>query len=94
MTTLNTVNLDEGLDDKGKALLLVNSLPQSYSNFIDALMYGRQTLSLDEVKASLNTRALQQKSRSVESGERLTVKGKFNKNDEKKKKKKKINLKT
>ena len=58
--TLNTI--DEGLDDEGKALLLVSSLPQSYSNFVDALMYGRQTLSLDEVKATLNTRGLQQKS--------------------------------
>ncbi len=52
--TLET--LDEGLDDEGKALLLVSSLPQSYSNFVDALMYGRQTLSLDEVKVALNTR--------------------------------------
>lgn len=48
----------EGLDDEGKALLLVSSLPPSYSNFVDALMYGRQTLSLDEVKAALNTREL------------------------------------
>lgn len=72
--------VDEGLDDEEKALLLVNSLPQSYFNFIDALMYDRRTLSLDEVKATLNTRVLQQKSRSVESGERLTVKDKFNKN--------------
>ena len=39
--TLETI--DEGLDDEGKVLLLVSSLPQSYSNFVDALMYGRQT---------------------------------------------------
>ena len=39
--TLETI--DEGLDDERKALLLVSSLPQSYSNFVDALMYGRQT---------------------------------------------------
>lgn len=80
--------IDEGLDDEGKALLLVNSLSQSYSNFIDALMYGRKTLSLDEIKIALNTRVLQQKSRRLESGERLIVKGKVNKNDGKKKKKK------
>ena len=42
--------IDEALDDKGKALLMVSSLPKSYKNFVDALMYGRQTLSLDEVK--------------------------------------------
>ena len=64
---LNKVNdtleiIDEGLDDEGKALLLMSSLPSSYSNFVDALMYGRQTLSLNEVKATLNTRGLQEKS--------------------------------
>ncbi|KAH9685060.1 hypothetical protein KPL70_013801 [Citrus sinensis] len=58
--TLETI--DESLSDESKALLLVSSLPQSYSNFVDALMYGRQTLSLDEVKAALNTRGLQEKS--------------------------------
>jgi len=76
--TLETI--DESLSDESKALLLVSSLPQSYSNFVDALMYGRQTLSLDEVKAALNTRGLQQKSVSIESGVGLTVKGKFEKN--------------
>ena len=78
--------IDEGLDDEGKALLLVSSLPQSYSNFVDALMCRRQTLSLDEVKAALNTRGLQEKSGSMNSGEVLPVKAKIDKNDRKKKK--------
>ncbi|KAH9743535.1 hypothetical protein KPL70_003339 [Citrus sinensis] len=76
--TLETI--DESLSYESKALLLVSSLPQSYSNFVDALMYGRQTLSLDEVKVALNTRGLQEKSVSIESGVGLTVKGKFEKN--------------
>ncbi|KAH9800560.1 hypothetical protein KPL71_000707 [Citrus sinensis] len=59
------------LDDEGKILLLVSSLPPSYSNFVDALMYGRHTLSLDEVKAALNTRGLQEKSGNMNSGEVL-----------------------
>lgn len=33
----------------------------SYENLIDALMYGRQTLTLDEVKSTLNTKELQEK---------------------------------
>lgn len=66
--------IDEGLDDEGKALLLVNSLPQSYSNFVYALMYGRQTLSLDEVKVALNIKGLQQKLGDVENCEGLIVK--------------------
>lgn len=47
--------------DKGKALFLVSSLPLSYSNFIDTLIYSRQTLSSYEVKASSNTKGLQKK---------------------------------
>ena len=82
----NTLEIiDEGLDDEGKALLLVSSLPSSYSNFV-ALMYGRQTLSLDEVKAALNTRGLQEKSGNMNSGEVLAVKARTDKYDGKKKK--------
>ncbi|KAH9650266.1 hypothetical protein KPL70_026310 [Citrus sinensis] len=57
--TLETI--DVALDDEDKALLLISSLPKSYGNFVDALMYGRQTLSLDEVKSALNTKELQGK---------------------------------
>ncbi|KAH9697678.1 reverse transcriptase Ty1/copia-type domain-containing protein [Citrus sinensis] len=44
--TLETI--DAALNDEGKALLLISSLPKSYENLVDALMYGRQTLTLDE----------------------------------------------
>ena len=50
-----------------------------------ALMYGKQTLSLDEVKAALNTRSLQEKQVNMESGEGLTVRGKNDRNVGKKK---------
>lgn len=53
--------IDKALDDEGKALLLISSLPDSYNNFVNALMYGRQTLSSNEVKSALNTRYLQEK---------------------------------
>ncbi|KAH9726310.1 hypothetical protein KPL70_008223 [Citrus sinensis] len=84
--TLATI--DEALDDEGKALLLVSSLPGSYKNFVDALMYGRQTFSLDEVKSALNTRELQEKRQNLdqETREGLTAKGQHYKNTEKKKK--------
>ncbi|KAH9801561.1 hypothetical protein KPL71_001082 [Citrus sinensis] len=78
--------IDDGLADEGKALLLVSSLPSSYSNFVDALMYGRQTLSLDEVKAALNIRGLQEKSGNMNPGEVLVVKVRTDKYDGKKKK--------
>ena len=34
--TLETINV--ALDDEGKALLLISSLPKSYKNLVDALM--------------------------------------------------------
>ena len=49
-------------------------------------MYGRQTLSLDEVNAALNTRGLQEKQVNMESGEGLTVRGRNDRNNGKKKK--------
>ncbi|KAH9649116.1 hypothetical protein KPL70_025868 [Citrus sinensis] len=81
--TLETI--DAALDDEDKALLLISSLPRSYGNFVDALMYGRHTLSLDEVKSALNTKELQGKQDhlGVESGQGLTAKAK---SDGKKKK--------
>ena len=57
--TLETI--DAALDNEDKALLLISSLLKSYGNFVDAFMYGRQTLSLDEVKSELNTKELQGK---------------------------------
>ncbi|KAH9686822.1 hypothetical protein KPL70_014523 [Citrus sinensis] len=45
--------IDEGLSDESKALLLISSLPKSYEHFVDALLYGRQSLSLEDVKSAL-----------------------------------------
>lgn len=40
--TLATI--DEILDDKGKSLSLINSLPELCKNFVDAFMNGRKLL--------------------------------------------------
>lgn len=69
--------IDEGLSDESKALLLINSLPKSYEHFVDALLYGRQTLSLEEVKSALGTKKLKDKQEKAdsESGEGLMARG-------------------
>ena len=87
--TLKTI--DVALDDEGKALLLISSLPKSYENLVDALMYGRQTLTLDEVKSALNTRELQTKQGHLENSgsEELTAKVKTDKKKKKGKSKNK-----
>lgn len=46
-------NLDVKYDDETKALLLLRTLPCSYEDFVDEIVYGKDTISLDEVKSSL-----------------------------------------
>ncbi|KAH9681219.1 hypothetical protein KPL71_026889 [Citrus sinensis] len=59
--------IDEGLSDESKALLLISSLPKSYEHFVDALLYRRQTLSLEEVKSALGTKKLKDKQGKADS---------------------------
>ena len=74
MSTSETINAT--LSDEDKVLLSISSLPKSNEHFVDTLMYGRQTLSLDEVKSSVNTEELQRKQENLgnSSSEGLTVK--------------------
>ena len=47
-------NLEVHIDDEDKAVLLVCSLPHSYRNFKDIILYGNnKTLSFDDVKIHL-----------------------------------------
>ncbi|KAH9649066.1 hypothetical protein KPL70_025842 [Citrus sinensis] len=63
--------INEGLSDESKALLLISSLPKSYKHFVDTLLYGRQTLSLEEVKSALGTKKLKdKKNKNKETNER------------------------
>lgn len=74
MSTSETINAT--LSDEDKALLSISSLPKSNEHFVDTLMYGRHTLSLDEVQSSVNTEELQRKQENLgnSSSEGLTVK--------------------
>ncbi|GKC53151.1 hypothetical protein Tco_1075896, partial [Tanacetum coccineum] len=54
LAAIDTVILNED-----RALLLLTSLPSSYDNFMDTLLFGRDTLKLEDVLATLNYKELQ-----------------------------------
>ncbi|KAG8503762.1 hypothetical protein CXB51_001771 [Gossypium anomalum] len=45
-------NVEVHIDDEDQAMLLLCSLPPSYKSFRETLIYGRDKLSLDDVKVS------------------------------------------
>ncbi|KHN35566.1 Retrovirus-related Pol polyprotein from transposon TNT 1-94, partial [Glycine soja] len=55
-------SLEDHLDeDEDQALLLLSSLPSEYNSLSDTFIYGRDSLSLDEVKAALFSKELKKK---------------------------------
>lgn len=49
-------------EDEDKAIILLSSLPIVYEHFVDTMLYGKQTLTMSEVKSTLNLKDLQRKS--------------------------------
>lgn len=55
-------NISVKMDDDDKTLLLLNSIPKSYEQFKDAMLYGRaQTITLEEVQSLIRAKELQKK---------------------------------
>ncbi|GKB24387.1 retrotransposon protein, putative, ty1-copia subclass [Tanacetum coccineum] len=48
-------NIDVDIDDEDQALMLLTSLPSSYDNFVETLLYGRESFTLGDVLSSLNS---------------------------------------
>ncbi|GJT94814.1 reverse transcriptase domain-containing protein [Tanacetum coccineum] len=68
--------IDTAISDEDQALLLLTSLPSSYDNFVETLLYSRDTLKLEDVLATLNSRELQKMTEAKgDGGEGLYVRG-------------------
>ena len=46
-------NIDVRIDEEDQALILLCSLPHSLENFVNSTLYGRDTLSLEDVNLIL-----------------------------------------
>ncbi|GJX19968.1 hypothetical protein Tco_0222645 [Tanacetum coccineum] len=53
---LDLANIDIEIEDEDQTLMLLTSLPSSYENFVEILLYGRESLTMEDVLANLNSR--------------------------------------
>lgn len=71
-------NLDVKIDDEDKALLLLNSLPDSYEHLINTLLYGKEEIKYGEVSSILTNNEVRKKDKDVyrdPTSEVLVVRG-------------------
>ncbi|GJT97707.1 retrovirus-related pol polyprotein from transposon TNT 1-94 [Tanacetum coccineum] len=68
-------NIDVDIDDEDRALMLLTSLPSSYDNFVETLLYGRESLTLEDVLSSINSRELKKRTDAKDGGDGLYVRG-------------------
>ena len=51
-------NIDIKVESEDQALIVLSSLPASYETFVDTLLYGKDTISLDDVSSALKSKEL------------------------------------
>ena len=56
---LDLKNIDVKIEEDDQAFFLLYSLPP-FENFVNNMLYGRDTLSLEDVKSSLHSKELRQ----------------------------------
>ncbi|KAK3016711.1 hypothetical protein RJ639_005649 [Escallonia herrerae] len=72
------LDLDIKVEDKDKALLLLCSLPPSYKHLVTTLLYRKDSISMEEVEAVINSQELRKKvseNRGEEHGDGLMAQG-------------------
>nr|GEY60693.1 retrotransposon protein, putative, Ty1-copia subclass [Tanacetum cinerariifolium] len=68
-------NIDVDINDEDQALMLLTLLPRSYANFVETLLYGRDSLTLEDFLSSLNVRELKKRTDAKDDGDGLYVRG-------------------
>uniref|UniRef100_A0A803PH14 Reverse transcriptase zinc-binding domain-containing protein n=1 Tax=Cannabis sativa TaxID=3483 RepID=A0A803PH14_CANSA len=80
---LEMSNIGVKIDEEDQGIILLSSLPKSYDHFVDTILYGKDTLTMAEVKMALNSKEIQKKleEKGETSGEGLLARGRFDKKD-------------
>ena len=55
---LDLQGVDVKIENEDHALILLCLVPNSYENFIDTMLYGRKTITVNDVKDSLMSKEL------------------------------------
>nr|GEW63737.1 zinc finger, CCHC-type [Tanacetum cinerariifolium] len=61
--TLDLANIDIETEDEDQALMLFTLLPSSYENVVETLLYGRESLTMEDVLATINSRELKKRTK-------------------------------
>nr|GEW54564.1 retrovirus-related Pol polyprotein from transposon TNT 1-94 [Tanacetum cinerariifolium] len=74
---LDLENIDIKIEDEDQALMLLMSLRLYYENFVETLLYGRESLTMEDVLATLNSMELKKRTKGTkeETGDGFYVKG-------------------
>lgn len=75
---LDLQNVGVKIDEEDQGLILLRSLPKSYDNLLTTLLYGRDTIRMEDIKASLISTELRKRvldDYNDISGSSLSVRG-------------------
>ncbi|GJS89199.1 zinc finger, CCHC-type containing protein [Tanacetum coccineum] len=74
---LDLANIDIEIEDEDHALMLLTSLPLSYENFVETLLHGKESLTMEDVLVTLNSRDLNKRTEGTkeETSDGLYVRG-------------------
>ena len=59
-------NLDEDIKDEVKAIILLHSLPEEYTNFVITLIYGKSVIVFKDICTALTNLEIQNNDKNYE----------------------------